>query len=749
MNSSALEPRQPQDPVSARTVPSLVPGISHVKPESEIPDTFDLWFAMDFRNILRRRWRVVVIPVILLVGAALGYSAWKQPVYESDATVLLQWQQDQSGIGSMLGGSGGGLSSILGDSGGNGADIPTQSEVMLGDTILSKVIKQLNLPLTPDKLRKEITIEPDKLSGNIMDITVKDPSALHSKQIAEYLVSDYKQEMGNEDSTVIGQSEGLVREQIRTTEKELDLAEDRMSAYSKRSGSIAPDIESQKRVEAMYDLQTSLLDAQQKVGAERAAQQYYASQMATMPTAIVPTLTLEQNPRIQDYKTQLIDLQAQRASLAKYYTPNDDEMVQNQFKINQVKQQMVDEIKAQSDDTTLPDSTGSSLTGKRSPQFIISNATKEINPIREDLRAKVIAAKADQEADQANIDAIQAAISSSKKDFVTAPSKMRVMADLKDDVDVKRKIYDALQAQLATLKSTQGTDQIYVHTLTPPELAKYPAAPKPLLYSLLAALAGLLLGIGTMLGMESADKRFRSPQDIVHDLGLPVLAILPRLGHTKSGATGRVFEGPQQTNDFKRLASSLAYMGLGKSFHSLLLTSAVPGEGVTFTASQLALELSNQGRRVILVDANLRNPALHTYFGLVNAAGGGFAGAMRNGAHPENALVPYQGKSALQLIPGGDLESSTSGELLNPEKLTTLLSELRDRADIVLLDAPSILDGMDTATLADKVDAVVMVTSGAFAQRDEVRRAVALVSSCKAPVIGTIFNESGKPKAGK
>jgi Mrp family chromosome partitioning ATPase len=103
---------------------------------------------------------------------------------------------------------------------------------------------------------------------------------------------------------------------------------------------------------------------------------------------------------------------------------------------------------------------------------------------------------------------------------------------------------------------------------------------------------------------------------------------------------------------------------------------------------------------------------------------------------------------ALNVLPAGSLGSETAAQVLTQANVTSLLADLRERADVVVFDAPAVLAGLETSVLADKVDAGVIVASVGYADREDIRRAAALLSGCAAPSIGVILNEfvqRGKP----
>jgi polysaccharide biosynthesis transport protein len=740
VNSPSVEPRQPVEmPGPSQTATNS----ERMRSSSDAADTFDLWFAMDFRSIFRRRWPLVVIPTAVLLAATIAYCILAKPQYESEATVMLQWeQQGSSGLSESILGAASGLSSLLGMSS-DSNDIPTQMQVMTSDEILQDVASRVGLHKSAEMLRKQVKVMQDELGGNVVDVTVRAPTAEMSRDMAIDIVDAYQKNIGDEDATVLGHSAELVRRQIGDAHRALTIAEDRLVRYGVSKGTIDPEDEDSKRVDMLYTVEGDYLDAEQKVVAARADRDYFLVEMRRMPEAIVPSVTFGRNPQVDEAKIQLGTLEAERANLASEFKPADPEMLENQHQIDSYKNQIIEDREEQ-DSSVASSATGPA--GARSPSgYVVTALDRALNPVRTDAEGKLVQAEADAEANQADADSIQTSIREIKAQFSAVPDRTRRVADLKDEVDVDRKIYDALILQMNDLDAQRGTEQIYAKILEMPILTKRPSDPNPPLYTAAALILGIVIGLLAMMGVETADGRIRGAHDIYASVGLAVLGTVPRT-QAASGSRNQKPDVSIHSPVMRRIASSLGYLGLGRSFVTLLITSAVPGEGVSYMASQLALELSQQGKRVILVDANLRDPSVHAQFGVHNSTG--LSETLRDASLLDQSIITVEGRPSLRLMPAGEIDDEAASRLLNTDSFTSIMAALRERADLVVVDAPAILVGLETSVLADKVDASIVVTSIEYATRDEVRRGMLLLSACAAPIAGVILNESspaGKP----
>jgi Mrp family chromosome partitioning ATPase/capsular polysaccharide biosynthesis protein len=259
--------------------------------------------------------------------------------------------------------------------------------------------------------------------------------------------------------------------------------------------------------------------------------------------------------------------------------------------------------------------------------------------------------------------------------------------------------------------------------------------PKPTRNAILGLLLGVVLGIGLAFLWEALDTRVRSAAEIGERLGgLPLLARIPAPNRKLRGEDKLVMvEDPTgvQAEAFRMLRTNLDFATLGREAKVIMVTSSVQQEGKSTTIANLAVALARAGKRVVLVDLDLRRPFVDRFFRLdgpgvtqvalghvtldqamatfvmmdpraTSTNGNGNGNGGRNGRGKGHSVM-------LEVLPSGPIPPDP-GEFVGTAALTEILEELRERADIVLIDAPPALNVGDAMTLSTKVDGIIVVT---------------------------------------
>lgn len=305
----------------------------------------------------------------------------------------------------------------------------------------------------------------------------------------------------------------------------------------------------------------------------------------------------------------------------------------------------------------------------------------------------------------------------------------------------------ALGTKLATLQSTYvgllaSTDQGSVNTinvLDPPTVPVEPVPDRIYLYVLVAMAIGAGLAIAGVYVLELFDDRLVNIEQIQDVTGLTTLGTLPETRIDAAGDTLIMLGNPHSTEaeSVRVLRTNLLFASVDHQLRTLLVTSPTPAEGKSFVSSNLAVAFAQTGKRVILVDADLRKPTLHRIFGLVNNVG--VTSALVSSVDKvTNALQPTI-IPELRVMTSGPLPPNPS-ELLSSQRMQELLHHLEAHCDLVVIDSPPVLVVSDTAVLASRTDGVLLVFSSDKMRRDLARNAVAVLSQVKALMLGAAIN---------
>lgn len=187
---------------------------------------------------------------------------------------------------------------------------------------------------------------------------------------------------------------------------------------------------------------------------------------------------------------------------------------------------------------------------------------------------------------------------------------------------------------------------------------------------------------------------------------------------------------------FRSLRTNLEFSSLDKPLRSMVVTSAAPEEGKSTTLANLAVAIAQAGKRVILVDCDLRRPSLQQLF---NArATPGFTDMMRDDALMSKPPVQDTPVQNLWLLASGTIPPNPA-ELVASRRMSEVIAALQKQADIVLFDAPPVIAVTDAAVLASKVDGVLLVVSAGKTKRDHAKKAKAMLEKVNAHLIGTVL----------
>jgi len=188
---------------------------------------------------------------------------------------------------------------------------------------------------------------------------------------------------------------------------------------------------------------------------------------------------------------------------------------------------------------------------------------------------------------------------------------------------------------------------------------------------------------------------------------------------------------------YRTLRTNLDFSSLDKPIKTMLVTSAGPEEGKSTVLANLAVTTAQTGRKVILVDCDLRRPTLHYIFNLKNDVG--LTTMVVDDAAMESPPLQDTGVEGLQLVSSGPLPPNPS-ELLGSRRMEDIIADLLERADVVLFDAPPVVAVTDAAVLATKVDGVLLVVNAGGTKRDYARAAKARLEKVNANLLGAVLN---------
>jgi capsular exopolysaccharide synthesis family protein len=288
---------------------------------------------------------------------------------------------------------------------------------------------------------------------------------------------------------------------------------------------------------------------------------------------------------------------------------------------------------------------------------------------------------------------------------------------------------DQLQ-QLETLRRAQTQE---LRVVEPAALGTL-VAPHPTRNALLALIAAVLLGGGLMVLAERFDRRIRKPEELEEFSQLPLLGTIPNEAFPGSQP------GPEVAEAIQTVRDSLTYFNVDGELSTLLVISPLKGDGKTTVATNLAVSLARAGRKVILVDADLRHPQVAVRLGVDGSSGLSevLAGAPLADALREVPLLETEASAnSLLVLPAGRVPPNPS-ELIGSSRMEGVLSELSDLADVVVIDTTPLLVVSDAFPLLDRVSGAVAIARLDSTTTDALRRMLTIASKAGGRVLGVV-----------
>ena len=299
-----------------------------------------------------------------------------------------------------------------------------------------------------------------------------------------------------------------------------------------------------------------------------------------------------------------------------------------------------------------------------------------------------------------------------------------------------------LVADLERPRDPKLSTVVTLRVLAPADVPTTPASPNLKVDVLVGAVIGTFLGLSVALIRRSLDRSVRTREALEELTGLPLLGTVPYDKPSRRTPSliparprGQVAEAVRQ------LRVNLRSAGIGSSCTSLLVTSAVAGEGKTSLVCNLAAAFGLEGDRVLLIDADLRRPSVGNYLGINPTSG--LSTVLLGERQPHDAVESWRG-GLFDVLTSGPIPENPS-ELLGSKTTSVMLTELESRYDVVLIDSPALLPVADGSVLARACDAALLVVRHGHTPASEVTDALAALRAVSARVLGCAFSMEPQP----
>jgi polysaccharide biosynthesis transport protein len=338
---------------------------------------------------------------------------------------------------------------------------------------------------------------------------------------------------------------------------------------------------------------------------------------------------------------------------------------------------------------------------------------------------------------QAQIKDSEARIEQLQKDLAGLNSASQVANAQKEIDQLNVKLTDLRTSYTTLLTNSQQGALNILSVVEPANLPSHPVGTNKGIIVILAALVGFGLAAAAAYLLEYIDRTIKTTTDVERVLHYPVIGYLSEIDSDGNNAT-YVLNNPNSAmaESFRLLKSNLDFYGLDKASKTILITSPSQGNGKTTIAVNLALAMSQGDQKTVLVDADLRRPAVHTALNL--AVKPGLAEIVRGDRSALEAIRIWK-KNKLEVITaGGRLPNVT--EIAGSKRISSILNDLKDTFEVIIVDAPPLVIS-DAYSLASKVDGVILIMVPGQTREEQAKVMKDQLERAGAKVIGVVFNK--------
>ena len=332
-----------------------------------------------------------------------------------------------------------------------------------------------------------------------------------------------------------------------------------------------------------------------------------------------------------------------------------------------------------------------------------------------------------------------AALNAQKNEALGQNRKAIAYGALQRDAASNRQMFEALLQRTKETGLSEELRATNVRIVDAAEVPRSPAGPNTRTDFLLAVLVGGVVAVGFVFGLEYLDNRIKSPDEITAHLRMPCLGLVPAApDNYVTGGAPLINNGvPAYFSEaFRTIRTNVLFSSVEEGSRTIVVTSTGPGEGKTVVSSNLALALAQANQRVLLVDADMRRPQIHSYFSHPQEPG------LSNfivGNSEVGDVVRPSGVPGLWLLPSG-LIPPNPAELLGSMKFKEFLATLKERFDWVIIDSPPVMAVTDACILAHSAHGVLFVVGAEMTNRKAARRALKQLALAQAGLMGAVLN---------
>ena len=677
--------------------------------------------------IFKRRWLVSSIVFASVLGITAFVTYTTKPVYESEGKLVFT----KKGVASSLTTN---ISQQMGELGGLtnlSNPVDTESEIIRSYPIIIKTITALKL--TNDKggqLTAANVLTKLKLKSirgtDVLQVTYSSTNPQEAANVVNSLMKYYLESNILNNRTEARSAREFLAKQLPEVERQVTKAEMSLRRFKENNRVAVLDVEAKTGLESLAKLDQAIIESQGELVAASTRSLALQYEMKLDTRQAVDLSTLSQSPGVQQVLTEYQKTQYDLAIARTLYTndnPKVVDLIMKEASLKTVLKERVAQTVGSSD--------------------ALSQQNLHIGELKQSLTQELVKSEVERLALTNKIGELQRVFIVNRRRLDSLPRLEQQQLQLQRQLSVAQLTYQEFlkQFQLVAVLENQnvGNSRIISQALVP----ERPVSPKKPLNLAMGGFLGILLGAGTALLLESMNQALKNVEEANRLLGFPLLGMIPLYGgkNPKNQEESRRelplldnIYSPVSTS-FEMLQTNLGFTLSDKQLRVILISSSTAGEGKSFVAANLSLAAAHVGRRVLLVDADMRRPRQQRIWETPNLLG--LSNILAGQAQLKNTVQEVS--PLVYLLPVGKIPPNPV-TLLDSQRMADLLEEASNNYDFIIIDTPPLTAVTDPLIVAKYVDGLLLVVRPGKVEYPAMKSAKSLLNQAKVPILGMAVN---------
>jgi succinoglycan biosynthesis transport protein ExoP len=677
-------------------------------PEFDIDSAAPGFDYRHFLHYLIEKFWIVVLCLLAGTFLGIGYLHQTPKLYQSRLVLEVDVQQQR--IAPVEGVQAGNFQSL--------EQLRTIEQNLRNRTLMDRIVRATDLvhnrdflpptedgkPYSESTLASVLTnmVNPVVRRGTrLIDVFVTHTDPKVAQMLADSVGREYILESIKKRTDTAGMAYDFLRREAEVFKEKLKVSENELQAYREAKGSVSLDERENIVTSKLKDLSTRVT----QLKADRLRLQADVDQIekfSTNPDRLMTIPSIANHPTVVEIRNQITNVNAGIANLAQRYKDKHPKMIQARSQLEEIRKNLREAV------LRLPPLLKSEYENSIATEKNLQNALAEQETAALDLNKQTIPYN-----------------------------------ELQRRVDADKALYESVLKRANETDLTKGIQADPVQIVEAATFSPLPVSPLPMKTMVLAVLGGLAAGVGLVFLLHTLDRSIKTVDQAEHFLGLPVLAAVPDMKFPPQKSYLLMIKDPDSTASeaFRSLRASVSLLGPEIERKVLVFTSALPSEGKSFSATNYAISLAQQGHKTLLIDADLRRPTIHKIFEIDPALPGLTDFLVGRGGIKETAHACEV--EHLLVMPGGK-KAPNPAELLSGRTFAEMVSEFTRTFDRVVIDSAPILAVSDTLLMTPFIQSVCLVVRSNKTPRNAVRRAISLLDQVGSHPVGLVLNRLPK-----